>query len=298
MNGLRPCYYNDGAFTEVFRKKNYHWGATDYSANGYRLPTEAEYQYADLAGAETMFSWGNHRDPDYFPEFGHNVGPKSMRGTVQFQISNNCRGNKYGLRSMHTRLGGSSFTIIDGYCGLDDVTDTLNPLGLSEEAAYEAQEYAVIGHVRAAHNARAKEYLHSDSMSVIAPHTFVVAGHPWNRQFGAYIRFIHYGGFLRLVQSGPDRPKTAVKSDNGDFPFLLDSRFRKADYADPPKGHAVTVKRGEVLNGVVKMAKIPSGTFKMGGKRTQHQLVGNWGNETPVRDISVRGFYMRPVRMK
>lgn len=85
--GLDPCYGSEGK------------RGTDPSlwikSSGYRLPTEAEWEYACRGGSETDYYWGNEVKDDYLwyrnnsDKMAHNVGEKKENDFGLFDMSGN-----------------------------------------------------------------------------------------------------------------------------------------------------------------------------------------------------------------
>ncbi len=66
----------------------------DWRADGYRLPTEAEWEYACRAGAKTRYSFGN--DPEHLDAYAWYSGNTNSLQPVGMK-----RPNRWGLHDMH-----------------------------------------------------------------------------------------------------------------------------------------------------------------------------------------------------
>ena len=83
LEGLTPCY----------NEKTPEW-VCDYAANGYRLPTEAEWEYAARAGSEADYDFGDSGKLRQFGWFADNSEAKT-------HVVGQKKPNRWGLHDMY-----------------------------------------------------------------------------------------------------------------------------------------------------------------------------------------------------
>lgn len=135
--GKTPVYYSDNAFTTVLTGTPRVTTGTVYSKydyNGYRLPTEAQWEYTCRAGSSTAFANGGITYTEFSPldpnldAIGWYGGNNGINGTAAYTSKTVAQkqANAWGVYDMH----GNMFEFCsDWYLGDNGSTAVIDPTG-------------------------------------------------------------------------------------------------------------------------------------------------------------------------
>ncbi len=126
---LRPCYYSDPEFRILYEGGEGEVYC-DQLADGYRLPTEAEWEYACRAGTTTHFHYGNSLDSTMANFEGRIPYGKGKMGEYRNRTTTvkSFRPNDWKLYDMHGNLWEWCWDRFDSdYYGNSPVDDPKGP---------------------------------------------------------------------------------------------------------------------------------------------------------------------------
>ena len=105
MAGLTPVYYEDREHNHIYRfgRNDLDNACVKWDANGFRLPTETEWEYAGRAGTDTKYYWGNESIPGPQNEFAWHFNYMTISlHTREIGLK---KPNAYGLYDMSGNAG-------------------------------------------------------------------------------------------------------------------------------------------------------------------------------------------------
>lgn len=131
--GLTPCYTNQDGSTTI---GTWDTISCSWTANGFRLPTEAEWEYACRAGTDTKFSWGDEDDEASVKPYAwyqKNANPSYWTTPHADEYGSQPVGtreaNPWGLHDMHGNLTEWCWDWLDTLYYLENEnTDPVGPL--------------------------------------------------------------------------------------------------------------------------------------------------------------------------
>lgn len=117
QEGLTPVYDLASASTALI----------NYDASGYRLPTDAEFEFAARGGTTTAFFWGDLADSTlYYKYTGSNFNPNPV---AQYKP------NQYGLYDITGNCWETCNDFVDDAGYRNILEDTVDPVGVSEPSS-------------------------------------------------------------------------------------------------------------------------------------------------------------------
>ncbi len=251
---LDPCYRPDGNTWQAWPGKS-----------GYRLPTEAEWEYACRAGTTTQFSCGDdHQQLDEYGWYSTNAGGRTHAVGTKSP-------NPFGLFDMHGNLQEWCQDFFDlKWYAASPPNDPNGPASGSTRVLRGGSRNSFVSHCRSAYRDNPSPWSRSNHigfrcvrvLAASAPTASVAASTP------------------PVVTPAPASKPVGLAPEPAKAPF--DATQAKAHQEAWAKRLGTTV---ETTNSVgVKMILIPPGEFLMGSSDEQLELAAKIGKELQAGD--------------